>query len=396
MNRGMAKALIVLILVSSLIYPIPAIAQNKELIAYVPHYRLEQEGILIYKDQDGNWINGQLGKSIDIEQSIDLTEFVEQEDIKDVFNVVAYPYDLGFMFSTENFIRPINKFCGTKDSFIENYYNHGTDNIEVTDKSLSNGVVKLKYNAQLTPQVEPLKVSDYTDEDIYMILGQDPNDPNSNTKMDLEAIRKLQPIENSHVPKETLDGLLNEEGKKNGFAVYGIPEDVPDNDYKNKQGQIVSKDDDGAIPRYLGYDLNGNPFTNEAFPPDVKTGLKVWEKNWIPQPWNTDIKNQKQPRQNKYNWKEPYRSEAITWLNQLSWAGKNGWTGEKLIDHFMIQSPQSDYTQGSFVGWHDYNGKVLYQTFTIPPKEKINFNEVEAYIIFIPIIIEYWVEAKTN
>ncbi|SKC83024.1 Athe_2463 domain-containing protein [Maledivibacter halophilus] len=404
MNKAISRILIFLVLISSIILPITSTAQEKDLVAYVSHYRLVQKGILVYKDQDGNWVNGELGEKNDVVQEIDLKEFEDQETIDKILNVIAYPYDLGFMFSTEDFSRSINKFSQTKDDFIKNYYNHGTDKIEINERYLTDGVVKLKYNAELTPQVEPLKVSDYTDEDIYILLGQNPNNPNPETKEDLEAVRKLQPIGNSDIPEETSKGKLNEEGKKKGFAVYGSPEDVSGNDYKNKQGKIVSKDYKEAIPRYLGYDLNGNPFTNEAFPPDVETGLEPWEKIWIDFPWKKDINNQKQPKKSKYNEIDPYRAEAISWLNQLDWAGKNGWTGEKLIDHFMIQSPQADYTQGSAVGWHEYidengNKRILYQTFTIPPKEKIDFsklNEVEAYIIFIPLIIEYWVEAKTD
>lgn len=390
MNRRIANILVLLILLSSIRLPKIATAQDKDLVAYVPHYRLEQKGILIYKDKDGNWINGEHGKSINLEQSIDLAKFAEQEDVEKIFNVIAYPYDLGFMFSTEEFSRPINKFCQTKEDFIENYYNHGSDNIEVSEKYLTYGVVNLKYNVKLTAKIKPLKVSDYSDEDIYILLGQDPDNPSPKIKEDLTAIRKLHPVE-SKVPENLKKPLkingenyyLNEDILNNiGYLVYGDHTSVRPND----------KDEEGRY-RYLGYDINGNLFTNENFTDEVKTGLKPWEKKWVVKPWKKDIINSKKlpekPKYNKYD-----KTEAIKWLNQLDWAGKNGWTGDKLIDYFMIQSPQTDYTQGSFVGWHDYNGRHPYQTFSIPPLE--NFKQTEAYIIFIPIIIEYWVEAKTD
>ncbi|SKC68665.1 Athe_2463 domain-containing protein [Maledivibacter halophilus] len=391
MNKAISRILIVSLLISFFIFPIRSTAQEKDLVAYVPHYRLVQKGILIYKDQDGNWINGKLGEKIDIEQEIDIKEFEDQETIDKILNVIAYPYDLGFMFSTEDFSRSINKFSQTKDDFIKNYYNHGTDKIEIKERYLTDGVFKLKYNTELTPQIEPLKVSDYTDEDIYIFLGQNPNNPDPKLKTELKSIRKLQPVEGK-VP-EDLKEPLNINGKnynlnekilnEKGYLVYGDHSSIKPNDYE--KGQY----------RYLGYDLNKNPFTNESFPPDVETGLEPWEKIWIKNPWLKDIDNQKQPKDNDYN----DNPEAITWLNQLKWAGKNGWTGEKLIDHFMIQSPQTDYAQGSFVGWHEYidengNKRILYQTFNIPPRK--NFKQTEAYIIFVPLIIEYWVEAKTD
>ncbi|SKC90597.1 Athe_2463 domain-containing protein [Maledivibacter halophilus] len=386
MNKIISRLLAFFLFVSFLAFPISTTAHEKDLVAYVPHYRLEQKGILIYKDQEGNWINGELGKKIDIEQQIDLKEFEDQETIDKILNVVVYPYDLGFMFSTEDFSRSINKFSQTKEDFIKNYYNHGTDKIEIKERYLSDGVVKLKYNAELTPQIEPLKVSEYTDEDIYILLGQDPNNPDPKTKNALEVIRELKPtIEdlNLPVPSATPKGLLNIDILfKKGLAVYGKPGSIKNNEFK--EGEY----------RYLGYDINGTPFTNEDFPNDFNIDKEPWEKKWIYEPWKKNIDNQKRPNKSAFN-RNP---NAPQWLDHLEWAGKNGWTGEKLVEYFMIQAPQTDYTPGSAVGWHRLdNGKVLYQTFDIPPaKSLLDELGAEAYIVFIPIIIEYWVEAKTD
>jgi hypothetical protein len=386
MNKIISRLLAFFLFTSFVGYPISTMAQGKELVAYVPHYRLEQKGILIYKDKDGNWINGGIGEDIEIEQKIDLGQFEDQEDINKIFNVLVYPYDPGFMFSTEELTRPINKFCKDRENFIENYYNHSTDSVEVIDKKLNNGIVNLKYNTELTPKVEPLNVSKYSDEDIYILLGEDPEDPNPKIKSDLKAIRELKPTVEDltlPVPLSTFKGMLNVEILfKKGLAVYGKPEDIENNEFK--AGEY----------RYLGYDINGTPFTNEDFPNDFNIGKKPWEKNWIYKPWNTNIENQKRPQKSAFN----RDRNATHWLNQIEWAGKNGWTGEKLIDYFMIQSPQTDYTPGSAIGWHSLeNGKVLYQTFEIPPaKSLLDELGAEAYIVFIPIIIEYWVEAKTD
>lgn len=132
-----------------------------------------------------------------------------------------------------------------------------------------------------------------------------------------------------------------------GYAVYGTYSDVPNNQLKS--GQY----------RYLGYDINGNPFSNIDFPNDADSGRNPWEKEWIQFPWDEglckkSINNEK--------------SNAVAWLDTLKWTG---WTGSKLVDYLNIQSAPIGYASGSVAGWHISNNKTWYQTFDLEPEKTI-------------------------
>ncbi len=138
--------------------------------------------------------------------------------------------------------------------------------------------------------------------------------------------------------------------KSQGFAVYGTPVDVKDNDYDTGTNQY----------RYLGFDLNGNNFSNAYYPDDANSGREDWEKVWIKEPWLKEL-----CKRTKY-YQDP---DADKWLDRLNIG--HGWTGSKLIDYFNIQSPGGDYFTGSARGWHTVNNKPWYKTFVIPPEIKL-------------------------
>lgn len=148
-----------------------------------------------------------------------------------------------------------------------------------------------------------------------------------------------------------------------GFVVYGSHSNITDNDSK--------KDSKGNLQyRYLGYDINGNAFSNIDFPNDINISTPVWEKKWIKDPWDYDL-----CRESTYNTrKEEGKSylEYIQYEGEYWWDKKdsNGitWTPDKLISYFNIMSPVGDYTPGTARGWHLYNGNKYYQTFILMPQ----------------------------
>ncbi|MCL5273054.1 MAG: hypothetical protein M1486_07140, partial [Gammaproteobacteria bacterium] len=148
---------------------------------------------------------------------------------------------------------------------------------------------------------------------------------------------------------KTLD--FNENiARDKGYVVYGTYADVPGNE--EKQGQY----------RYLGYDLNRNPFSNKDFPNDADSGRAAYQKSWIQYPWDEGLC--KQPIYNK-------NPKASQWLDTLNWPG---WPGTKLKDYLKIQSAPSEYTPGSAEGWHE-GGGVWYQTFELDPEKKVTLLE---------------------
>lgn len=147
-----------------------------------------------------------------------------------------------------------------------------------------------------------------------------------------------------------------------GYAVYGSPEDVPDNDKDTATEQY----------RYLGFDLNGNLFSNIEFPDDANSGRADRDRNWIKEPWEVKGENGKfLCKKSNIN----RDSDAVEWLDRLEIGGE--WTGSKLIDYFNIQSPGGDYSTGSARGWHTVNNKPWYKTFVIPPMIKLVTNNKE-------------------
>lgn len=141
--------------------------------------------------------------------------------------------------------------------------------------------------------------------------------------------------------------------QKSAKFVYGTPDDVDPNDVK------------GGEWRYLGYTKDGNLFSNDRFPNDVNTGLRPWEKDWIKEPWNRGL-----CEKSEYN-RDP---NAAEWLDTLGWdeyehvEDRVPLSGTNLQNYLAIQSPMTNHAPGSARGYHDFNGRILYQTFSLMPR----------------------------
>jgi len=150
--------------------------------------------------------------------------------------------------------------------------------------------------------------------------------------------------------------------KSKGYIVYGSAADIENNDIKIDSNKITQY-------RYLGFDVNGNNYANVEFPEDVNLGLMPWEKNWIYAPWSSSAGYKcKQSIVNRF-----YPEKTKKYLELIShkgqyWAGKNGWTASKLVNYLNIQSPPTDISPGTAIGWHKENGNTYYEIFMLIPK----------------------------
>ncbi len=77
------------------------------------------------------------------------------------------------------------------------------------------------------------------------------------------------------------------------IVVYGGPDDVPANDFKNSTlvGTVVTPNqgyyENGTGEyRYHGFDAVGNPYNNNNFPKDLDSGSQPSSKNWIYHIWD--------------------------------------------------------------------------------------------------------------
>ncbi|OPY61668.1 MAG: Bacterial Ig-like domain (group 2) [Pelotomaculum sp. PtaU1.Bin065] len=128
--------------------------------------------------------------------------------------------------------------------------------------------------------------------------------------------------------------------------VYGLPQDVPGNDWKEVNGI--------GYPRYLGYTVNGDPYTFDEFPDDAFTGdMEDWDM--INNPWREGLcfPNDRDAISNEV-W------EAI--YVQLQQKG----FPEKFCDRAYIKvlSIPSEGIKGSVRVWHWVDGIAWYKTFT--------------------------------
>ncbi len=155
-------------------------------------------------------------------------------------------------------------------------------------------------------------------------------------------------------------------GYGEAIVVYGDPGDVPGNsDMRNGQ------------KRYLGWDTQGNLFTNWKFPHDVDVTGSIG-KRWITKPWDED----EGMRRNLHI--DSYRSNlsivnAIkdnmidtytqgNWLNSYNRLSGNNWTVTTLLNHAIILTPPTSFSPGSVQMWSmGGDGKWWYQTFPVKP-----------------------------
>lgn len=142
--------------------------------------------------------------------------------------------------------------------------------------------------------------------------------------------------------------------QSDGYAVYGDYNDVPDND--KKEGEW----------RYVGYSYEGYKFSNFHFPWEARVeGRKDKDRKWIKDPWQVIGNSGSLLEEEKSNYNVEEKNTVAEWLEEVmnsddsGWQdpGEHGeWTGERLVDYFNVQSPRTEYTAGSFIGWHYDSG----------------------------------------
>jgi hypothetical protein len=185
--------------------------------------------------------------------------------------------------------------------------------------------------------------------------------------------------------------------KNKGYLVYGDYSNVPGNDYKTENGVKQY--------RYLGYDVNSNPFSNIDFPDDFNLGIETQKKKWIKNPWDLGICS-----------KSSEKTDVLAKsLNLIQFEGKYWWgtydynnvlwTPEKLAEYFSIQSIPGPYNPGSARGWHIHDGVRYYQTFILMPQiadvSVVNINAPkEAYentkVTVTAVAKSYGINAEPN
>ncbi|MCX7746228.1 MAG: hypothetical protein N2645_04980 [Clostridia bacterium] len=151
--------------------------------------------------------------------------------------------------------------------------------------------------------------------------------------------------------------------KEKGLIVYGNFKDVPQNEFTiDETGQTQNK--------FLGYDINGNPFFNIYYPENLKIPVKSWEKKWIKEPWTEGKCLKSKLNLDKYFGKAltaQVQQKGEYWWNKKNAAGEV-WTADLLFDTFNIQSAPSTYIPGKAVGWFEYEGTTIPETVHLIPQ----------------------------
>ncbi|MGE5372407.1 MAG: Athe_2463 domain-containing protein [Solirubrobacterales bacterium] len=100
---------------------------------------------------------------------------------------------------------------------------------------------------------------------------------------------------------------------------------------KGNEGQKMGPISKRLEWRYLGYDRNGEKFTNPAFPHDEFAGGFLENRKWIPEPWN-----------------EPDVIKTFHIYQDFDWDGPGG-PGEGVSAGLKLYAPEN--TNGKDIGW---------------------------------------------
>ena len=146
------------------------------------------------------------------------------------------------------------------------------------------------------------------------------------------------------------DGKTLELHDINGKTVYGTPSDIPGNNWKMPDGSIVDLNTPGAIPRYLGYTVTGDLYSNEVFPND-DWATELDERDWIENPWNKGLCE--------------VNDELI--LTNEDWQKIFDKIPEPIRDPKYLKILSITDTTASIRAWHKdkKSGEIWYQTFDI-------------------------------
>lgn len=168
---------------------------------------------------------------------------------------------------------------------------------------------------------------------------------------------------------------LNEElWYQRGVIVYGDIKNVNAAAPKVGKGNFINN-----RYRYLGYDINGNLYTNQFFPHDSDTGTDPWVKNWMTL---DDMKNDAVAKRllgvdkihNRFSETDRRRTAEKFLVENPQWV-RAGYDAERILKHFFFQSALSEngLTQGQFIGVHisKFNNQKYYQDFVV--EDRVEF-----------------------
>jgi hypothetical protein len=163
--------------------------------------------------------------------------------------------------------------------------------------------------------------------------------------------------------------LLNEKlWKEKGIIAYGDPLEISESENLTSHEAVK-----GDEPRYLGYDIYGNIYSNQDFPADVGSSNKAQYRNWLtPEELKRNITAANLIHYDPTDQNDFVRQDKLKTAEQFltqnpSW-GQAGWTSKKIVENFKFNQviDGSGLTQGSFVGVHQTaSGNIYYDDFIV-------------------------------
>lgn len=198
-----------------------------------------------------------------------------------------------------------------------------------------------------------------------------------------QSIEKYYHIRNYYRIRNLNGFSLNEDLYTNRcLIVYGTPQVIPDNEFKN--GRY----------RFFGQTMMGEAYVNELFPMDAWSGGFLNDRAWIPSPWDNNVtyrggKIKSNDITNAINTDPTLRSKinkaihiglSIFYGNKYNAFSSNPL--DKIYDesrgastdwaqYVHILQPPTDFTWGIGVMFHELNGKYWYKTVPIAPFQAI-------------------------
>lgn len=194
-----------------------------------------------------------------------------------------------------------------------------------------------------------------------------------------QSIEKYYHIRNYYRIRNLNGFSLNEDLYTNRcLIVYGTPQVIPDNEFKN--GRY----------RFFGQTMMGEAYVNELFPMDAWSGGFLNDRAWIPSPWDNNVtyrggKIKSNDITNAINTDPTLRSKinkaihiglSIFYGNKYNAFSSNPL--DKIYDesrgastdwaqYVHILQPPTDFTWGMGVMFHRLGGKYWYKTVPIAP-----------------------------
>ncbi len=153
-----------------------------------------------------------------------------------------------------------------------------------------------------------------------------------------------------------------------GIYIYGDYEDIPYNAFKSMDNGYYSSNGILGEYRYHGFDKMFNPYTNEKFPNDMNSYIKLSAKNWIERGWNNKNYND----DIYYSYLDKY-SDGIE-VDYLKEAYENMLPfklsiDKNVYDYLYISQFPSILYPGQGIMWHKTENGTWYQSFSLKTLE---------------------------